>query len=181
MQKISKNKGITLVALVITIIVLLILAGVTIISINGNNGILSKSKLARNKYQNSTEEENSVLSNYENKIDKSTLDIASTRENTKTIVAYQTENTTIVNEISLNYNIYDYDYLLVMGRWGGDKNYASSSQLYRAQSIPIGTRILVNDNAYRTYYTISSQNKLKIYSTDDNSQWYICEIDLIKF
>ena len=68
-----------------------------------------------------------------------------------------------------------------MGRWGGDKNYASSSQLYRAQSIPIGTRILVNDNAYRTYYTISSQNKLKIYSTDDNSQWYICEIDLIKF
>ena len=33
-----KNKGITLLALVITIIVLLILAGVTIASITGNSG-----------------------------------------------------------------------------------------------------------------------------------------------
>ncbi len=38
----TKNKGITLIALVITIIVLLILAGVTIASITGENGILSK-------------------------------------------------------------------------------------------------------------------------------------------
>ena len=37
-----KNKGITLLALVITIIVLLILAGVTIASITGNSGGTSK-------------------------------------------------------------------------------------------------------------------------------------------
>ena len=37
------NKGITLIALVITIIVLLILAGVTIITLTGDNGILTKS------------------------------------------------------------------------------------------------------------------------------------------
>jgi len=49
--------------------VLLILAGVTIISINGNNGILSKSKLARNKYQNSANEENKKINSYENEID----------------------------------------------------------------------------------------------------------------
>ncbi len=36
------NKGITLVALVITIIILLILAGVTIVSISGKNGLLNK-------------------------------------------------------------------------------------------------------------------------------------------
>ena len=35
----KKNKGITLIALVITIIVLLILAGVTIASLSGDNGI----------------------------------------------------------------------------------------------------------------------------------------------
>ncbi len=40
------NKGITLIALVITIIVLLILAGITINLMLGNNGILNKSKQA---------------------------------------------------------------------------------------------------------------------------------------
>ena len=42
MKETMKNKGITLIALVITIIVLLILAGVTIASITGENGILRK-------------------------------------------------------------------------------------------------------------------------------------------
>jgi hypothetical protein len=41
-----KNKGITLLALVITIIVLLILAGVTIASITGNSGVLEQAKRA---------------------------------------------------------------------------------------------------------------------------------------
>ena len=36
-QKLRKNKGITLIALVITIIVLLILAGVSIAMLTGNN------------------------------------------------------------------------------------------------------------------------------------------------
>ena len=45
-----RNQGITLIALVITIIVLLILAGITIASITGENGILRKStKCSRKK------------------------------------------------------------------------------------------------------------------------------------
>ena len=47
MKKLTKNSGITLIALVITIIVLLILAGVTIMSVTGENGILSRSISAR--------------------------------------------------------------------------------------------------------------------------------------
>ena len=48
--KLEKTKGITLIALVITIIVLLILAGITIASITGENGILRKStKCSRKK------------------------------------------------------------------------------------------------------------------------------------
>ena len=44
MAKNKKNpRGITLIALVITIIVLLILAGVTIAALSGDNGILTKS------------------------------------------------------------------------------------------------------------------------------------------
>ena len=47
MKKIRKNKGITLIALVITIIVLLILAGVTIATLRGDNGILTKAEEAK--------------------------------------------------------------------------------------------------------------------------------------
>ena len=43
-RKIKTNKGITLIALVITIIVLLILAGVTIAMLTGDNGILTKDR-----------------------------------------------------------------------------------------------------------------------------------------
>ncbi len=52
MSKIKLDKGITLIALVITIIVLLILAGVTIATLTGQNGILTnatKSKEANEK------------------------------------------------------------------------------------------------------------------------------------
>ena len=43
----KNNKGITLIALVITIIVLLILAGVSIAMLTGDNGILTQSTTAR--------------------------------------------------------------------------------------------------------------------------------------
>ena len=46
-QKITERKGITLIALVITIIVLLILAGVTIAMLTGDNGILTQANNAK--------------------------------------------------------------------------------------------------------------------------------------
>ena len=56
-RKIKTNKGITLIALVITIIVLLILAGVTIAMITGDNGILTKTTEAKNKTAEATAKE----------------------------------------------------------------------------------------------------------------------------
>ena len=52
-----KNKGITLVALIITIIVLLILAGVSISMTIGENGLLTKVQKAKELSEISTEEE----------------------------------------------------------------------------------------------------------------------------
>ena len=46
-QKIAERKGITLIALVITIIVLLILAGISIAMLTGDNGILTQAKDAK--------------------------------------------------------------------------------------------------------------------------------------
>ena len=48
-KKEKTNKGITLIALVITIIVLLILAAVSIATLTGENGILTKASNAKNE------------------------------------------------------------------------------------------------------------------------------------
>ena len=56
-RKIKTNKGITLIALVITIIVLLILAGVTIAMITGENGILTKANNSKNETAKATAKE----------------------------------------------------------------------------------------------------------------------------
>ena len=48
-HKKNKNSGITLIALVITIIVLLILAGISIMMLSGNNGILKRAGEAKEK------------------------------------------------------------------------------------------------------------------------------------
>ena len=45
----TKERAITLIALVITIIILLILAGVSISAL-GDNGLFAKAKLAKEKY-----------------------------------------------------------------------------------------------------------------------------------
>ena len=56
-MKIKQAKGITLIALVITIIVLLILAGVTITMLTGENGILNQATNAKNATDKSEFEE----------------------------------------------------------------------------------------------------------------------------
>ena len=51
------KKGITLISLVVTIIVLLILAGVTIATLTGNNGILTRASEAKEKTKIASEDE----------------------------------------------------------------------------------------------------------------------------
>ena len=51
----SKQNGITLIALVVTIVVLLILAGVSINALFGNTGIIQKAKDAQNKMDQATQ------------------------------------------------------------------------------------------------------------------------------
>lgn len=54
---VKRNKGITLIALIITIIVLLILAGVTINLLVGDNGIFKLAQTAGQKYEQAAERE----------------------------------------------------------------------------------------------------------------------------
>ena len=64
-----KEKAITLIALVITIIVILILAGVTVATLTGENGLLAKTQLAKEKNDEATDDEKDKLNSYQNEID----------------------------------------------------------------------------------------------------------------
>ncbi len=69
-QRLRKNKGITLIALVITIVVLLILAEVSIAMLTGQNGILSQAQKAKTETENAAANEAGILSDYETKINE---------------------------------------------------------------------------------------------------------------
>ena len=68
----KKNKGITLIALVITIVVLLILAGITIAALSGDNGILTRAREAKEKTKQAQKEEEKTLTNMENILNNAT-------------------------------------------------------------------------------------------------------------
>ena len=68
--KVKSGKGITLIALVITIIVLLILAGVTIATLTGDNGILTRAQEAKNKTEEAEREEKEKLGDMEDILDE---------------------------------------------------------------------------------------------------------------
>lgn len=70
LKKIKRKniKGITLVALVITIVIMLILTGVGIQAIT-NTGLFNKTKEAKQKSENAQVEENTTLADYTSKID----------------------------------------------------------------------------------------------------------------
>ena len=69
MEKKEKNKGITLVALVITIIILLMLAGVSITALTKSD-LLKNAKTTKNATENAQNTENMALAEYQDKIDQ---------------------------------------------------------------------------------------------------------------
>ena len=92
-MKKEKNKkyegGITLVALVVTIVILLILAGVSLNLVIGNEGILTRSKEAANKYGKQAENEQQGLNDVDDWMDeqfggiqKVTVDTKATKNGT---------------------------------------------------------------------------------------------------
>lgn len=66
----NKVRGITLISLVITIVVLIILAGVIISITLGNGGIIDKAKLAKQEYANAQGKEEKDIEEYSNQIDE---------------------------------------------------------------------------------------------------------------
>ena len=71
-QKIKSKSGITLVALVVTIVVLLILAGVSLNLVIGNDGIMKRAKEAKERYGQASKNEQKDLDTVEDYMNKMT-------------------------------------------------------------------------------------------------------------
>ena len=100
MEKLIKNKGITLVALVIIIIILLILAGVAITALT-QTGLFENAKQAKNAMENAEMKENDVLSSYENKVNELTGEnVGSRDENAEFKELVQEKINKLENEIN---------------------------------------------------------------------------------
>ena len=102
-QKLKENKGITLIALVITIIVLLILAGVSIAMLTGNNGILTQAQNAKNRTEEAQVEEENRLNEYNNIINNyvngGTTETPTTGSTLGTVTGNEESNTTVQDSL----------------------------------------------------------------------------------
>lgn len=112
----KKENGITLVALIVSIIVLLILATVSIQVLTGDNGLLTKSKTAVDKYSEGEIEEQIKLAYTE----WQTAKLTGTTENVNNFIKNRL-NTTIgnVEEVSVE----DASVIIIINKDGGDKTY----------------------------------------------------------
>ena len=79
----KRMKGITLIALVITIIVLLILAGVALATLTGEGSIIQNAENAVAKYNNSVEKEQILINNVDKYLENGEID-SSENVNTST-------------------------------------------------------------------------------------------------
>ena len=90
----NRQKGITLIALVVTIIILIILAGVSISMLVGDNGIITQVQNAKEETENGEKEEKEKLEEAEiaiNKIQKIKFSDAITPTNYGVYISYNVD------------------------------------------------------------------------------------------
>ncbi len=95
----NKIKGITLISLVITIIIIIILAGITIATLTGENGLFERAKQAKENTIKAQQETSNALANYEQKIDQILSGVTLKLISSYRVSSYNT-NTATLEDIS---------------------------------------------------------------------------------
>ena len=95
----NNNLGITLISLVITIIVLLILAGVSIAMLTGENGILTQAQRAKNETENATRKEEEDLAKLEAMVNGEDIVITPVDDENPGQLEQEDETTFVINSI----------------------------------------------------------------------------------
>ena len=107
----KQSKGITLVALVITVIVLLILAGVSINFMFGNEGIIGKAQRAVDMYKNAKNDEEVQIAKYSNQIDSY---LENSRNITTAKLWTNSSPTSAFSAQKIDLNLSEYEYVVVV-------------------------------------------------------------------
>lgn len=146
-NKLNESKGITLIALIITIIILLILAGIIIGSIS-NSGLLDHSRDATQKYKKAQVDESDALQYMEQEIDKS-------------IDKPKIEDTSSKGVYAKTYDI------------DGDTSTAEILFLSNSASTTYSSGTLVNDfgNQNNTTYQASSSDNIPLWKSDSGHSY----------
>ena len=132
----SKQNGITLIALVVTIVVLLILAGVSLNAIFSENGIIKRAKDAQNKMDQATQNDLDALNGLNELIDSKTNETTGGNNNPSTTPKVSTLVGTVV-----------------------DKNTKAEDAYGNKITIPKGFKVLANGTAKESAsYTYSGDN-----------------------
>ena len=131
-----RDSGITLIALVVTIVVLIILATVSINTVLGDNGIISRAQKARDSYSNSQKSEDEQMAVLANEMAEYDTNGGSSGDSTEGITATVDGKTvTITKE-----NVADYLGKVVT-------NYVPT-----ATTVTVGEETYTVSNNYRLYY-----------------------------
>ena len=98
---IKKREGITLIALIVTIVILLILAGVSIAMLTGDNGILSQAQNAKNKTEEAERNEKLDLLKQEELINETLngVKVEQVTDEKPGELEKEDENTLVINSI----------------------------------------------------------------------------------
>lgn len=147
-MKRKSEKGITLVALVITIILMLILAGVAISFALGENGLIKIAKQARNNYINAQEQENILLGEYEGKIKEYAGDEVTDHKEKAGKVLYKNEEETLgattINIDGSKFNLFQ----IVLKKTYANTNKDISIFIKKGENQDVGFSFKYNNGSY---------------------------------
>lgn len=163
----KRNYGITLIALVVTIVVILILTGVTISMITGENGILNMAKNSKEESNEVTNEELNTLDKYDELINKYT---GNARE--------------ILEEKERSYGALVSNYSVKEQKWkifhsDGKNIYLICDDYVKSKDVPLGqngSTVTVNENEYR----VSMNDVINDYIGGEDIQNNIYSQNLLK-
>ena len=192
MEKTRKNKGITLVALVITIIILLILAGIAISAIAGQDGLFSKTQIAKAQTEIASEKEGISLAvtsakisdNGYGSIEKENLQDAINKQfgKDKAIVednGDQTYTVTMKNTEERKYTVEE-DGTIVEGKydkWDGTEvtepteKTENEIHIYKASELKWLADQVNNEGNLFEGYTIYLENNIDLGAREENGNW----------
>ena len=149
-QKLKENKGITLIAMVITIIVLLILAGVSIAMLTGENGILTQAQRAKNETENAAKQEEMDLAQLEATVMGKDVPIIQVDDENPGQLEQENDTTFVINSIE-DLVFFSYD--------------VTNGNTYEGKTVKLGTNLdFSSDKSYvdpnrENYYGYSEKLK----------------------